>query len=280
MDVAREERALDQKSCSGSGSRAVASSSLRARRREVADVKAALLGGLGDSLGEVERVVEELHLPARAGSHRRDDRPLGSRGDDRLRDPLHPHARPRSVAAGFRPERLERIDLVRANVLPEPEKDHPWSAVGHATDYLAATRRAARSVSTTRSWSSRSRRAWNGIAIVRALQSSLTGQSPSANPNRSRMYDWRWIEGGTGAVDTLLAHPGDQTRHGRSPPEASRRRRTTTACGRSRRRAGARRRGLRATRRSARRPRFEPARIRSSFSSWAIPSAAEMSSSR
>ena len=32
-------------------------------------------------------------------------------------------------------------------------------------------------------------------AIVRALASSLTGHSPSANPYRSRMYDCRWIDG-------------------------------------------------------------------------------------
>jgi hypothetical protein len=37
---------------------------------------------------------------------------------------------------------------------------------------------APRSVSTTRSWSPRSSRAWNGSAIVRALQSSLTGSIP------------------------------------------------------------------------------------------------------
>ena len=37
---------------------------------------------------------------------------------------------------------------------------------------------AERSASATRSWSSRASRAWNGSAIVRALQSSLTGASP------------------------------------------------------------------------------------------------------
>ena len=39
-----------------------------------------------------------------------------------------------------------------------------------------------RSASTTRSWSARSSRAWNGSAIVRALQSSLTGNIPSREP--------------------------------------------------------------------------------------------------
>ena len=59
---------------------------------------------------------------------------------------------------------------------------------------------APRSASTTRSWSARSSRAWNGSAIVRALQSSLTGSIPSENPYRSRMYDCRWIDGSYGAV--------------------------------------------------------------------------------
>src|SRR5581483_4851525 len=109
----------------------------------------------------------------------RDDRPLGARGDDRCRNPFDVDARPCSVPALPLAERLERVDLVGPDVLAEAEEDHPRRAIGHC--------RTERNASTTCSWSSGSRRAWNGIAIVRALASSLTGQRPSRKPYRSRM---------------------------------------------------------------------------------------------
>ena len=47
---------------------------------------------------------------------------------------------------------------------------------------------------------------------MRALQSSLTGSIPSEKPYRSRMYDWRWIDGRYGAVAIPF---GRQSRHHR-----------------------------------------------------------------
>ena len=68
------------------------------------------------------------------------------------------------VTPWYRP----RATFVQAGVRPESD------AAGQASE--------ARSASTTRSWSARSRRAWNGSAIVRLEQSSLTGSIPSENP--------------------------------------------------------------------------------------------------
>src|SRR5262249_50613318 len=116
---------------------------------------------------------------------------LGARCDDRVVHSFDPHARSRAVSAQALAERLERVDLVGPHVLAKTEEHHPRRAVVHCN--------AERNASATRSWSSRASRAWNGIAIVRALTSSLTGHSPSAKPYRSRMYDCRWIEGRYGA---------------------------------------------------------------------------------
>src|SRR5205823_2711218 len=163
---------------------------------EVDDVDAALLGRVGDAMREVERLVEQTCRVGRRAAHRRDDRPLRARRDDRLGDAVNPDPGPRAVSASLRArrddrlgdavnpdpgpravsaqpfaERLERVDLVGADVLAEAEEDHPRRAVVHCN--------AERNASATRSWSSRARRAWNGIAIVRSLASSLTGQSPS-----------------------------------------------------------------------------------------------------
>ncbi len=168
---------------------------------EIDDVEAALLGRVGDALGEVERAVEHAGLTRRAGPHRGEDRALGARGDDRLGDPLDPDARAGAMAALPARKRLERVDLVAARVLAEAEEDHAGRAVAHAAmlnpqaavacRYRAlpaqALASAAASASTTRSCSSRPRRAWKGSAIVRALASSLTGQRPSEKPKRSRM---------------------------------------------------------------------------------------------
>ena len=51
------------------------------------------------------------------------------------------------------------------------------------------------SASITRSCASASMPEWNGIETSRRLASSETGHIPSRKPNRSRMYDWRWIDG-------------------------------------------------------------------------------------
>src|SRR5665213_205771 len=51
------------------------------------------------------------------------------------------------------------------------------------------------SASATRSCAPLSSAVKNGSASVRELASSDTGQSPSPYPYRSRMYDWRWIDG-------------------------------------------------------------------------------------
>ena len=113
-------------------------------------------------------------------------------------------------------ERLERVDLVGAHVLPEAEEDHPGSAVGHGS---IIPRRSGR----------RERRPQrlDDALLVLALEprverdrhrpraaSSLTGHMPSANPNRSRMYDCRWIDGRYGA----------QAMPSRAEPRRSRRR--------------------------------------------------------
>ena len=114
-------------------------------------------------------------------AHRPEDGALGARGDDRLRDALDPDPGARAVAALALGERLERVDLVGAHVLAEAEEDHA-GRVGHGRLSRSGMLERLRSASTTRSASSTGSRAWNGIAIVRALASSLTGQSPSPKP--------------------------------------------------------------------------------------------------
>src|SRR6185312_6348760 len=70
---------------------------------EVREVDLAALRLLGEALREVERLVED-RLPERLLlAHVGEDGALGARGEDRL----------------------DRIDLVRARVLAEPEEDHP-----------------------------------------------------------------------------------------------------------------------------------------------------------
>ena len=54
---------------------------------------------------------------------------------------------------------------------------------------------ASRSAAATYAWSSSSSSAWKGTASVRSLISSGDGQSPGPSPNRSRMYDCRWMHG-------------------------------------------------------------------------------------
>src|SRR5262249_41657403 len=144
---------------------------------EVDDVEAPLLRRVRDAVRQVQSLVQDRRaLGSGVDAHRGHDRALRPRGDDRLRDTLDPHARPRAAAAQPRPERSERVDLVGADVLAEAEEDHAGRAVGHAAIMAGqAAASAARSASATRSWSSRSSRVWNGIAIVRAEQSSLTG---------------------------------------------------------------------------------------------------------
>jgi hypothetical protein len=52
------------------------------------------------------------------------DRALGARGNDRLRNPLDPDARAATAAPIVAAERLERVDLVGARVLSEAKEDH------------------------------------------------------------------------------------------------------------------------------------------------------------
>ena len=83
-----------------------------------------------------------------------------------------PRLQVRTIA---QPERGQLLGIVRSERPDDHRVREPVVPErGHAS--------AVRSASTTRSWSSRSSRAWNGIAIVRALQSSLTGSMPSEKP--------------------------------------------------------------------------------------------------
>jgi dTDP-4-amino-4,6-dideoxygalactose transaminase len=54
----------------------------------------------------------------------REDRLLRPRRDDGVGDPLHPHERPAAAAAIVADDRLERVDPIGADVLPEPEEHH------------------------------------------------------------------------------------------------------------------------------------------------------------
>ena len=69
---------------------------------------------------------------ARSCAHVVEDRPLRPRGDDRRRDAVHPDLRAASSSPVLAPDRLERVDLVGARVLAEPEEDHAGRGVGHA----------------------------------------------------------------------------------------------------------------------------------------------------
>src|SRR5581483_9898664 len=100
---------------------------------QVAEVDAAGFGLLDQPLSELERLVDQRrgHVGRVPVAHVVEDRPLGPRRDDRVRDPVDPDARPAAAASLALADRLERVDPVCARVLPEPEEDH-WLAVGHA----------------------------------------------------------------------------------------------------------------------------------------------------
>src|SRR5262249_29950522 len=90
---------------------------------EVAQVDLALRARPGEPRRQRQGVVEDRRAGPGLLAHLGEDRPLGARGDDRLGNPLDPHARAPAAAAVARLERLERVDLVRARVLPEAEED-------------------------------------------------------------------------------------------------------------------------------------------------------------
>ena len=102
---------------------------------EIDDVEAALLGCIGDPLGEVEGTVDDLGALGGVRTHRGDDRTLGARGDDRPVDPLDPDAGAGAVPALPVGKRLERVDLVGAHVLAEAEEDHPRAHRRSCRDY-------------------------------------------------------------------------------------------------------------------------------------------------
>src|SRR5262249_18665192 len=97
---------------------------------EIVHVDAALLRLLGDPLGEVERLVEDLGPSGRVLAHLVQDRALGPGGDDRVVDPFDPGGRRATVPAGVVGDRLDSVDLVGPRILAEAEEDHPV-AVGH-----------------------------------------------------------------------------------------------------------------------------------------------------
>ena len=99
---------------------------------EVGEVDAALVGVLGDALGEGQRVVQELRAGGGVLPHLEENRPLGAAGDDGLCDPVHPDERSLASAPVLAADRLERVDLVRARILAEAEEDHAGRAVRHA----------------------------------------------------------------------------------------------------------------------------------------------------
>src|SRR6185503_6316309 len=60
----------------------------------------------------------------RRDAHVRKDRALTARGDHRVRDPLHPDARPRAGPTLVTRQRLDPVDPVRPDVLAEAEEHH------------------------------------------------------------------------------------------------------------------------------------------------------------
>src|SRR5438132_4593833 len=92
---------------------------------EVGEVDAARLRLLGETLREIERLLDDRRAADRVVAHVVEDRALGTRGDDRVGNPFDPDPRATPVAALALPERLERVDLVRPCVLAEAEEDHP-----------------------------------------------------------------------------------------------------------------------------------------------------------
>src|SRR5207248_6547459 len=99
-----------------------------------------------------ERVVEERLAECGVLTHVGEDRPLGARRDDRLRDPLDPDERAAAVPAAVVADRLDRVDLVGAGVLAEAEEDHPV-AVRHV------------GIIAWRAWRGRGRRAANAVNV-------------------------------------------------------------------------------------------------------------------
>ena len=253
---------------------------------EVDDVEPALLGGVGDALGEIERAVDDLRRSRRAGStpiaatiaRSVREATIGSR------DPLDPDARAGAVAA------LARRRAARAR--RSCRRGRTCRSRGRSSGAPSATRRLSRAQADA---SVVRERLGDALLILARRAARGTGspscgrshpRSPGTCPRRSRTAractDWRWIDGRYGAqaipsaaeaghdavaVDAARElHDVDEPRAfvvGVVGERAARRRRPASSSRVARGDLAARRRGS-----------------RSSRSSWPIPSAAEMSSSR
>ena len=83
------------------------------------------------------------------------------------------------------PKRSQLLGIVRCERPDDHRRQRSWSP-------FATVKRSRREARRRRAPGPRGRGgAWNGSAIVRSLQSSLTGSIPSEKPYSSRMYDCR-----------------------------------------------------------------------------------------
>ncbi len=98
---------------------------------EVGEVDTAAGGILGEPLGKRESLVEERRAAGVRLTHVVEDRPLGARGDDRIRDAVDPDKRALPAAAVVARDRLQRIDPVGSRVFAEAEENHSCHRLGH-----------------------------------------------------------------------------------------------------------------------------------------------------
>ena len=108
-----------------------ASSAMQNRLNRVSERAQDYVSDAGDQLSQIQGSMGPYLEQARRFVQ---DRPLRPPGDDGLRHALDPDSSPPAAAAILAGQRLERVDLVRACVLPEAEEDHPLRALRHAGD--------------------------------------------------------------------------------------------------------------------------------------------------
>jgi hypothetical protein len=161
-----------------------------------------LLGLFGETLGKVERLVDDRR-PGDVMAHVVQDRPLGARGDDRIGNAFDPDTGAAAVTALALSERLEGVDLVGARVLAEAEEDHP-SRSRHARIIASWRRRARRPCYWLRRWSRSAASFWSSSR--RRSSNSRNSRSRFSRSASSSGFIFRFF-----AIAFLLQPPPDLT---------------------------------------------------------------------
>lgn len=107
---------------------------------EIAEIHPSGINGGGQSLGQIQCLVDDERLRGPFLTHVRQDGALGAGRDDGIGDPIDPDAGAPALATVVTADRFEGEDLVGARVFPEAEEHHAW--VGGHRSSIAALRSA------------------------------------------------------------------------------------------------------------------------------------------